>query len=423
MQHPNLHKLLNPRSIAIVGPNDKDNMGARALKNVISTGFKGPVYPVNPNYNAIGTLRCYPSLAALPEVPESVVISVPVSGAMTVVREAEAIGTPSIVLFCDGFADTGTDEGNGRTAELKAIAERTGMAVQGPNCMGSLSLRRRYSSMFVKAPESIRPGGISIVSQSGGLINAFVELGGNRALGFNYLISGGNETVVNTADYLAWLANDPEKQVIICIVEGVKNGQRFRAALESAARKKPVVVLKLGRSEPGQRATLAHTGSLADSDEVFAAVCAQCGAILVDTVDEALEVAAMFVRVPLPRGSNMVIFSSSGGATVLTTDLATRLGLRFPPLTAETNLEMQRILEVEKDFINPFDVTALPRLARRNNMTRCLETLLADETVDLIGCVLIIQRDLAAAHEKLMDQVRTVAATAEKPIVLLPEMT
>jgi acyl-CoA synthetase (NDP forming) len=422
MTHPNLGKLLNPRSVAIVGPNDKGNPGARALQNIINVGFGGAIYPVNPNYDTIEGRKCYPSLAALPEIPDLVVSAVPVAGAMQVVRDAEAVGAPSMVLFCDGFIDIGTDEGIQRTNELKAIAERKAMAVQGPNCMGSMSLRHRFSSTFGKPPQSIKAGGISIVSQSGGLINAFLELGNARALGFNYLISGGNEAVVNAADYLEWLTQDSETQVIICIVEGVKDAARFRSALERAAREKPVVVLKLGRSEPGQRATIAHTGSLAGSGQIFAALCEQSGATLVDTVDQALETAAMFMRVRLPRGDKVVIFSTSGGATVLTTDLAAKLDLRFPPLPEAINIEMQRIFEVEKNFINPFDVTAQPRLARGNNMTRCLETLLADDTFDLIGCVLIIQRD-GGSNDKLLDQVRTVAATASKPIILFPEAT
>jgi acyl-CoA synthetase (NDP forming) len=423
MMHPHLAKLLSPRSVAIVGPNDKGNAGARALQNVVDSGFKGPIYPVNPNYDALDGRKCYPSLAALPEVPDSVIIAVPTASALPVVRDAETIGTPSIVLYCDGFVDLGTEEGFRRNAELMEIVNRTGMAVQGPNCMGTRGLRHGYSSSYGRNQNSIRAGGISIVSQSGGLINAFIELGDSRALGFNYMISAGNEAVVNAADYLEWLAQDSETKVIICIVEGVKDGARFRAALQRATRAKPVVVLKLGRSEAGQRATVAHTGSLAGREEIFAALCEQSGAALVETVDAALESAAMFMRVPLPRGDNIVIFSTSGGATVLTTDLATKLGLRFPPLPPHTNIEMQRIFDIKKDFINPFDVTAQPRLARGNNMTRCLEALLAVDTFDLIGCVLIIQRDLAGGNQKLLDQVRVIAANAKTPIILFPEAT
>ena len=183
-----------------------------------------------------------------------------------------------------------------------------------------------------------------------------------------------------------------------------------------------MVVLKLGRSEAGQRATIAHTGSLAGSDEIFAALCEQSGATLVDTVDAGAGNGGHVHAGSASARRQIVIFSTSGGATVLTTDLAAKLDLRFPPLPEAINIEMQRIFEVEKNFINPFDVTAQPRLARGNNMTRCLETLLADDTFDLIGCVLIIQRE-GGSNDKLLDQVRTVAATASKPIILFPEAT
>ena len=423
MTHPNLPKLLNPRSVAIVGANDKGNVGARTLRNVIASGFKGPIYPVNPNYATLQGRQCYPALAALPEVPDTVIVSVPSAAVLPVLRDVEAIGAPSMVVYCDGFIDLGTEEGFHRNAELLEIAGRTGMAVQGPNCMGTRALRYGYSSSFGVNQASIREGGISMVSQSGGLINAFIELADSRRIGFNYLIAGGNEAVINTADYLEWLADDPDTKVIICIIEGIKDGLRFRAALSRAARAKPVVVLKLGRTEAGERATIAHTGSLAGSEQIFAALCRQCGATLVDTVDAALETAAMFMRVPLPRGDNIAIFCTSGGATVLATDLAAKLDLRFPPLPEPTKLAMQEIFEVKKDFINPFDVTAQPRLARGDNMTRCLETLLADETFDVVGCVLIIQRNLAGGNQKLLDQVRAVAANAGKPIILFPEAT
>jgi acetyltransferase len=253
-------------------------------------------------------------------------------------------------------------------------------------------------------------------------VNAFIELATNRGIGFNYVISSGNEAVLNTQHYLDWLADDPETKVIVSVIEGVKDGARFRAALERATRRKPVVVLKLGRSEAGRVAVMAHTGSLAGSDETFKALCIQCGAVLVDTVDAALETAAMLLKVPLPKGDRMVIFSGSGGATTLATDIASGLGLKFLPLTASTNARMQQIFEVPKPFINPFDVGAYPLLARGNNMKDCLETLVADETVDLIGCVLIVQRDLLPIHKRVFDQMAAVVPNTSKPIVLIAEM-
>jgi acetyltransferase len=423
MIHPNLLKLVAPQSIAVVGANDKGNSGARVIQCARELGFEGSLYPVNPSYESIQGIRCYPSLAALPEVPDVVVASVPGKRALTVLAEGEAAGVGGMIFFGNGFVDAGTEEGFRRHAEMMEVARRSGMAIGGPNCMGVMSLKRRFNTGFVSMPGELKTGDISIVSQSGGLINAFVELGFSRDIGFNYLISAGNEAVVQTADYLEWLADDPGTKVIISTLESVKDGPRYRAALERACRSKPVVVIKLGRSEAGKQAVIAHTGSLAGRDEIFSSLCSQCGAILVDNLDAALETAALFSAVPLPRGGNAVIFSSSGGATVLTTDLATRLGLKFPPLGDDTNAELQHIFEAERPFLNPFDVGSLPLLAKGANMRRCLETLLADDKVDLVACVLIIQRDLKPNRMGLFDQVRAVAAKAEKPIVFIPETT
>lgn len=423
MAHPHLARLLDPRSLAVVGPNDKGNVGARTLKNAIDLGFAGALYPVNPNYESIQGLKCYPSLAALPEVPDAVVISVPIKGALAVLAEAERASIPSVVFFSEGFSDAGTEAGMERHRDLLDIARRSGMAISGPNSMGIFSLRRRYAATFVNFPGGLEAGGISVMSQSGGLINALLELGRNRGLGFNYLISAGNEAVVNAADYLDWLADDPDTKVIVACIEGIKDGKRFRAALERATRAKPVVVLKLGRTQAGRTATLAHTGSLAGADPAFRALCAQAGAVVCDTLDALLETAAMFVNVPLPRGENIVLFSTSGGATVLTTDLGVAAGLAFPPLTPATNTAIQRILEVDRPFTNPFDVVGNPRLVKGTNMTQCLETFLADDAVDFIGCVLVMQRDASSGRQKLLDQVKSVMPTATKPIVLIPEMT
>jgi acyl-CoA synthetase (NDP forming) len=421
--HPHLPALLNPHSIAVVGANDKGNVGARALQNLRDAGFKGPLYPVNPNYDALDGLTCYPSLTALPEVPDAVIVSVPVAGALKVLEDAGAARIPAAVLFSEGFADAGTEEGQTRNAALLKFAAESGMAISGPNSMGILSRARNYAASFMRLPNDLKTGGISVISQSGGLTNALTELGRNRGLGFNYLISAGNEAVVNAADYLEWLADDPDTKVIIAIVEGIKDGTRFRAALTHAAATKPVVVLKLGLSELGSQATLAHTGSLAGGEKTFHALCRQAGVVVADTLDSLLETAAILEKAPLPQGDRAVIFSTSGGATVLTADLGSAAGLRFPTLNSATNQTLQEILEVDRPFTNPFDVVGNPRIVKGDNMTRCLETLVADEDVDLIGFVLVMQRDPSAQRQKLLDQIEAVAKTTAKPIIILPEMT
>ena len=312
LRRPHMEKLLNPRSLAFVGANDKGNSCTRAMRTAVAFGFKGPIFPVNPNYDSIDGLRCYRSLLDLPETPDSVIVGAPADGALAVLAEAEKAGVRAVTLYSAGFSDAGTAIGAARQAQLLDVAERSGMLIAGPNCMGALSFQRGFGGSFVSLPGRLKVGGISIVSQSGGLINAFMELGFARDLAFNYLISAGNEAVVHTADYLDWLADDDATKVIVSCLESVKDGPAFVAALTKATARKPVVILKLGRSEAGQKATQAHTGALAAADEVFSTVCRRAGALLVDNIDQALEIAAMLDRLPLPGGDGIVIFSTSG---------------------------------------------------------------------------------------------------------------
>jgi acyl-CoA synthetase (NDP forming) len=418
-----LANLLAPRSLAVVGASDKGNVGGRVFRNMVAMGFSGPVYPVNPNYESVGGRVCHASVSRLPETPDCVVVAVPATAALDVLRDAADAGVLSAVLLAEGFADSGTDEGLRRNERLLALARDSGMAISGPNSMGIVSLRRRFASAFVNLPKGLREGGVSLVSQSGGLMNAVLELGRNRALGFNYLISAGNGAIVGLADYLDWLADDDDTSVIACVIEGVPDGARFFEALRRACRRKPVVILKLGCSAEGQKGTLTHTGSLAGSDLVFRGACRQAGAALVNDVDALIETTSLFVSAPLPSGDNVVIFSVSGGATVLTADLGVKAGLRFKPLAAATNARLQQILGVDHPFNNPMDVVGNPRLVKGDNLRLCLEAMNADESIDVIAFVLAMQRDPAASHEKLMMAIRDFAPQLRKPLIVMSEMT
>ncbi len=421
--HPHMDKLLSPRSLAFVGANDKGNSCTLAMRTAIMLGFKGSIFPVNPNYDSIDGLRCYGSLLDLPETPDSVIVGAPADGALAVLAQAEKAGVPAATLYSAGFADSGTAAGMARQTQLLGVAKRSGMLVAGPNCMGALSFQRGFGGSFASLPGRIKVGGISIVSQSGGLINAFMELGYARDLAFNYLISAGNEAVVRTADYLDWLADDGGTKVIISCLESVKDGRAYLAALTKATARKPVVILKLGRSEAGQQATQAHTGALAASDEVFSTVCRRAGAVLVDNIDQALEAAAMLDRLSLPAGPGIVIFSTSGGATALTTDLADKIGLTCQPLQPHTNERLQSIYAAPRPFINPFDVGSYPLMAKGDNMTKTLQALADDDSVHMMACVMVVQRDLKGNRAGVYDQVRSFMANCAKPFAIIPEAT
>jgi acetyltransferase len=420
---PAVAALLRPRAIALVGVSPKGGAGARILESNERFAGAVPAWPVNPNYREIAGQRCYGALADLPERPDCVVISVPAEAVLDVVGQAAAAGIGAAFVISEGFADAATDAGRALQQRLVALAQESRMALAGPNCMGIASLHYGFAATMADIPAQAVSGGISLVSQSGGLLNSFAELTANRGIGVNYLISSGNEAGLEMADYIAGLADDPATRVIACIMEGAKHGRRFRAALEAAARRKPLVVLKLGRSAFGQRATLAHTGTLAGRHEAFAALFRQNGVALVHSIDALVETAALLDLAPLPRGDRVVMMTVSGGATSLIGDLGDAACINFPPIQETTNRRVQQILDVERAFGNPLDTVGLPRLRRDGNITAVLQALLDDDDIDVVALVLGMRADGWDSHQELVDRLAAAARAARKPVLLVSFMS
>ena len=416
----NLHALLRPRSVAVVGASPKGSTGGRILGNVVASGYRGAVYPVNPNYTEIQGRPCFASIDSLPEVPDCVVVALPATRVLAVVEEAVAAGAPSGIVVAEGFSDGNTAAGRRRQEELQRLAASGGMALTGPCCMGVASLRYGFANSYFSIPPDAVPGGVSLISQSGGLTNAVTELAASRNIGFNYIISSGNEAVVEMADYIEYMAGDPETRVIACIMEGAKDGAKLRRVLASASRKKPVVVLKLGRTESGRRATVAHTGTLAGQQEAYQALFRETGAAPVESIDELVETAGLFLHGRLPAGDKVVFLTISGGATALISDVNAAAGLECPDLSESTNARLGEILGVDdRPFSNPIDTVGMPRIEQGTNLTTVLETLLGDDGIDLVGMALSVKRQTAPNQQKLLDQVARCAANTEKPVFLL----
>jgi acetyltransferase len=423
MPPPPIQALLRPRSIALVGVSTKGGAGANILRSGQRFGFAVPTWPVNPNATEIDGQRCFKSLAELPGVPDCVIIALPADAVHNVVAQAAALGVRGVYVVSEGFADAASDQGRERQMKLAALARSANIALAGPNCMGVASLHHRFAVTMADIPGAAMAGGVSFVSQSGGLLNSVAELATNRGVGINYLISSGNEAVLEMADYIEFLAEDEATRVIACIMEGAKSGRRFRAAVERAARRKPLVVLKLGRSEFGKRATLAHTGTLAGSHEAFAALFRQNGVALVDSIDALIETAALFDLAPLPQGDRVVMMTVSGGATSLIGDLGEAAGLNFPPIAEATNVRIQEILGVERAFGNPLDTVGLPRLRRDGNISAVVQALQDDDGVDVIGLVLGMRGDGWGSHQELVDRLAAAAKGARKPLMVVSFMS
>lgn len=413
-------RLLRPASVAFVGISAKGTgAAAKMLKSLQRSGFAGPVWLVHPTADAIAGLPCHASIADLPGAPDCLVIAVPGEAVQEAVEQAAARGIPAALIVSEGFADAGTDEGRARQEKLVATARAAGMAIAGPNCMGIAALCHDFAATMADIPDGLTAGGISLLSQSGGLLNAVAELAANRGVGMNYLISMGNQAVLDLADYIDHLTGDPATKVIAVVMEGARNGRRFRAAVERASRVKPLVILKLGQSEKGQAATLAHTGTLAGNAQAYEALFRRAGVAAVQSLDELVETAALFATAPLPAGRGLCLLTVSGGATSLISDLAEKAGVDFPPLSAATVARVGEALGVNRDFGNPLDTVGMPRLRKEGALEGVVAALQDDPGIDMIGLVLGMRLDGAPNHQLLVDTLADLARGSAKPLFVL----
>ena len=349
-----LERLLRPDSIAVYGASENRGPGRRILEMLDKFGYGGSVYPVNPRYETVLGKRCYAKLEEIPEGIDAIVFCVNHRLVVEPFRIAADRGYGAAVVLDGGFAEVG-GEGRRRQDELEAAARGAGMAVCGPNCMGVLSPHHRaslYTSNLLY-PEKL-PGNVAIVTQSGSI--AIGLLSDCRRFGFSHVVSTGNEAVTTTAEFIEYLADDPDTRVIATFTETVRDPERYVAALDKAAdRGKPVVVLKVGRNDRTRRAITSHTGGLAGEARVFSEVLKRHRAIEVGDMDELTEVLACCQGERWPTGPKMGVLTASGGQAELILDVAGAAGLRLLPLSEAGRREAERVIGPLTGDGNPLD--------------------------------------------------------------------
>jgi acyl-CoA synthetase (NDP forming) len=325
---PPIDALLEPRSIAIVGASPTSYVGLVLCENLRSLGYEGAVYPINPRYDEILGWRCYPTLADLPGEVDAVVSAVRIGLAPEILRTAGERGARAAVIPGGGFTETGASVLETHR-EIADVAARFGMAVAGPNCMGVITPGRRASMYIGTIPPSLLPGRVALVSQSGSVIEAAVNMG--PRIGFSALISCGTEAVTTVGQYLRFLAADDETEAVTLFIEGFRDPAGFVDGARTLRRAgKPLAVLQAGRSKAAVAAIAAHSGSLAGTDEVVTGLLHQLGAIGVDDLDELFEVAELLGHGRLPKGRRLFVVTDSGGEANLVMDHAEALALELP---------------------------------------------------------------------------------------------
>jgi acyl-CoA synthetase (NDP forming) len=355
-----LSALFAPHSVAVIGASgDATRIGGRPIAAMLERGYAGTILPVNPNRNTVQGLAAYPSVASLPMVPDAAIIAVPAEAAEAAITALAERGTRAAIIFSAGFAETG-DVGAAAQGRLLATARRHGMRLLGPNSLGLFNTAQGFYGTFSTSLERGYPvaGPIGIASQSGAYGMHLFSMARDEGMGLSCCVTTGNEADVNVGDLIGWMAQDPATEVIAAYSEGIRDAPSFLAALDLARRnRKPVVMMKVGRSEVGSAAARSHTASIAGDDAVTDAVLKEFGVVRARTTEELLDIARLATRRIYPVGNTLGVLTVSGGAGVLISDAAQAAGLPMPPMPEPAQQALREALPFCAPQ-NPVDCTA-----------------------------------------------------------------
>ena len=353
-----LTTLLAPRSVAVVGASPRaGSVAGEILRNLQSCGFEGKLFPVNPKYEVVCGLPCYPSVTSLPDGVQMAVLAINRDLVLDAVDECGRKGIRNLVIITAGFKETGSD-GAQKEERLRKLIDEHHLNVVGPNCMGIItsSPATRLNASFSRW---FPPGGeIAFVSQSGSLGETLLECFEESGLGVSLFINLGNRAGLSENDFLEHLENDDRCAAIFLYLESFADPSNFRQLVERISRTKPVVVLKAGRTDAGAAAVASHTGSLASSDVIVDAFLHQCGAIRVTTIEETLTALRALERGVLPKGNRVAILTNAGGAGIIAADACERVDIEVPALDDRTREKLAEFLPAEAGLGNPIDMIA-----------------------------------------------------------------
>ncbi len=378
-----MKRLIEPRSVAIVGASSKiGKVGGAITRNALEGNYPGKIYLVNPNTNRIFGRKVYPNLKEIPDEIDLVEIVVPAHLVPTIMEQAVEKGVKGAIIISSGFAEIGRKD---LQDEVVKIAREGGIRVIGPNCFGLINTELDLDLSFTFS-KPLR-GSIAFISQSGAMCCGTLDWALKEEVGFSKFINLGNKCDVDEADALAYLSEDEQTRVIAIYIEGAKNGRRLFESIRYVSRKKPIVILKAGTTEPGAKAALSHTGSMAGRIEVFKGAIKQAGAILVEDIEELFDCTQSFSQ-PLSRGREVAIVSNAGGLAVMTADWCHKLGLSIPRFPREIVEELRSYLPPIASPYNPIDMTGDADYERYR---RVLEVVSGLENVDLVIPIFVSQ--------------------------------
>ncbi len=370
--------IFNPESVAVVGAsNALDKWGAGIFARVLTAPTIKRLYPVNKTAAEVQGVKAYPTIRDLPEPVDFVAIVIPYPGVPEVIRDCVAVGVKVGLIITAGLGETG-EEGAEMEREIVKTAREAGLRLIGPNCMGHFNMSNGFSTIRMGLP--IERGNIGVISQSGGFAMYILMCGTEMGAGFSKFVSVGNEADLHFEDFLEYLGQDDDTKIITGYIEGLRKGRDFFRLAKEITKRKPIVVMKVGRTEAGAKAARSHTSAIAGADAVYDAMFKEAGVIRVDEVEELFDVASALLRQPLPRGNRVAVLTTGGGFGCVTSDACERNGLKLAPLSPQTVEKLNAILPERWPHSNPVDTVAAGFFVTYP----CLWPLIEDDNFDAV---------------------------------------
>ncbi|HDI74825.1 MAG TPA: CoA-binding protein, partial [Thermoprotei archaeon] len=411
-----LKRIFEARSVAVVGASEKKGSIGRAVMENLLSSFKGSIYPVNIKYDRVFGLKCYKSVKKIPGEVDLAVIAIPAKAVLKVLKECGEKGVRGAIVISAGFRETG-EEGAALEKKLTDIAKKYGVKVIGPNCLGVYSAHTGLDTIFNPSDRQAKPkpGTIAFISQSGALGAALLDWIAAANLGMSHFVSYGNAADVDETELIEFLSEDPRTKVIACYIEGVRRGRDFLKAVRKASLRKPVIILKAGKTTKGARAVASHTGSMAGSYKVYEGALKQSGAIIVEDLGELVSASKALALQPPAKSPRIGIVTNGGGAGVLMTDELISRGLEIPRLSQDTIKQLEKILPPTASTENPVDILGDAPAERYRD---AIKVVLQDPLIDVLVVITLMQSP-ALDPVRLKDYLKEISRSKAKPIVMV----
>ncbi len=413
-----MEAFFNPRSVAIIGATPKEGKVGRVIVENFKRRFKGRIYPINPKYEEILGLKCYPSVKDVPGEVDLAVIVVPAPIVPRILRDCGEKGVKAVIIISGGFRETGTDEGRRLEEEVVEISREYGIRVIGPNCIGIYDNWSGVDTYFLPDKKMKRPprGSISFISQSGAFASALLDWMAYNNIGVSRAISYGNKIDVDDIDLIEYLGKDDKTKLIIMYIEGLKNGRGklFMEKAREVVKNKPIIVYKAGKTARGSKAAASHTAALAGNYDIYRAAFKQVGIVEAESFDEIGDFAKILLMQPLMKGNRVFVVTDAGGIGVMLTDALTRQGFEIPVTPDDLKNELREVLPPHCIVENPIDLTGD---ADDERFKLVLERVLPKPYVDAV--ILGALPQIPGLTNRFIDYVADVWSKYRKPLLVI----